>query len=214
MQCDEVQNWRRHPQFTNVTSPSKSAHLGAFNLVWMCVICTINAPCRLHTFTLNWLHPSGHFFSVAPQMYLCIHVCLFVSSLLHLKCHKYFCVFSTALIVKRMICLYIITWYNFRTFWNTMWSTAAWQCVCLNAIYFPAKTHFTLISYLYECANNKSFLYHIPRQSLLYIFPQGQSLTPPYHLYFRSHFLKSGTWFWAQPLELSYPGVIFKQNDS
>jgi len=34
--------------------------------VWMCAICTIIAPFRLYSFTVNYVHPSSWFCSVVP----------------------------------------------------------------------------------------------------------------------------------------------------
>ena len=54
-----------------VTSQSKRVHLGVHNLLWKCAFCTIKGSCRLHTFTFNYVHPSGPFCLVRSQLLLC-----------------------------------------------------------------------------------------------------------------------------------------------
>ena len=52
-----------------VTSSSKRVHLGVHNWMWKCAICRILLWCRMHTFTANYVHPSGPFCFVRSQLY-------------------------------------------------------------------------------------------------------------------------------------------------
>jgi len=47
--------------------PSKTNRIGVHNWLWRCAICTVRSYCRLHTFTINYVHTSGWFCSVAPH---------------------------------------------------------------------------------------------------------------------------------------------------
>ena len=61
-----------HYQDTYVEPPSLTKCLGVHNFLWKCAICTITAPCRLHTFIVNYVHPSGWFCLVAPHIWIWI----------------------------------------------------------------------------------------------------------------------------------------------
>ena len=75
-----------------VTSPSKGVQLGVCNLMWTCAICRIPLWCILHTFTANYIHPSGPFCLVRLNCYYVIwvtnnfwmifsiiYICMFIS---------------------------------------------------------------------------------------------------------------------------------------
>ena len=53
-----------------VEPPSKTNHLGVHNLLWKYAIYNMNAPYRLHTFTVNYVHQCGWFCSVAPNIWM------------------------------------------------------------------------------------------------------------------------------------------------
>jgi len=58
----------KHSDSAYFELPSKSHRLGVLDLVRKCALCIVLLWCRLHTFTLNLLHPSGWFCLVAPHM--------------------------------------------------------------------------------------------------------------------------------------------------
>ena len=66
-----------------VTSPSKRVLLGVRNLMWKCDICRIPLWYRLHTFTANYVQPSGPFCLVRSQLQ-----CSFVLSVITINCHN------------------------------------------------------------------------------------------------------------------------------
>ena len=53
-----------------VEPPSKTNHLGVHNLLWKYAIYNMNAPHRLHTFTVNYVHQCGWFCSVVPNIWM------------------------------------------------------------------------------------------------------------------------------------------------
>ena len=54
---------------TYVEQPSKINHLDVRNFLWKCAICQRNPLGRLHTFTVNCVHPSDCFCLMAPHKY-------------------------------------------------------------------------------------------------------------------------------------------------
>ena len=52
-----------------MTSPSKNDEMGVHKLEWKCAICTIKGLCRLHTFTVNYVHADHRFCKVR------LHIC-------------------------------------------------------------------------------------------------------------------------------------------
>ena len=57
---------------------SKTNRIGVHNWLWRCAICAVRSYCRLHTFTINYVHPSGWSCSVAPQITIIVKIwCLY-----------------------------------------------------------------------------------------------------------------------------------------
>ena len=61
-----------------VEPPSKTNRLGVCDLLWKCAICTVLLWYILHTFTVNYVHPSGWFCSVGLYFF-CFCFCLKVT---------------------------------------------------------------------------------------------------------------------------------------
>ena len=126
--------------------PSKNNRLGVRNLVWKRTIRTLLLGCRSHTFTVNYVHPSGWFCSAAPHMIFC---CVKFDD--YLWVIGSFFRFSNLNVIKiYMHCVFVLPYSTLRLLWtgkssNSFYSSVIWLLLFASRLFcFVSWLHILL----------------------------------------------------------------------